>query len=207
MGFLFKNTSRMSKKNGTISVYKEPFAPWQVSVDDCGQTTMYTHAMWVDLFKRQSGLFKNRQVQTILMLGLGAGGQVGTLHKQFLNCALTAVEYDEEMVTLARELGLHKPFPFPEVLLGDAKDVVPQIQKKFDLIIVDLFAGPEPSPLGQDEAFITQLRERLTEHGVLLMNVYQRKEYLPTAQKLFACSDLWKFRLNHLGAFWQNQKD
>lgn len=204
--FFSKHFTRQSNKNGAISVYKTLFSPWQISVDDTGQTTEYTYAMWVHLFKRLRKLFTTRPVQKILMLGLGAGGQIATLHTQFPASSLVVVEYDEEMLALTKELKLYEPHPFPEVLIGDAKDVVPTIQETFDLIIVDLFAGEEPSPLGNDKQFLESLRARLTQDGVLLMNVYKRKEYLETARPLFAHNDTWMFRLNHLGAFWQEQK-
>ncbi len=159
--------------------------------------------MWVDAFKRLRAQLPRKEIKNVLMLGLGAGGQIGTIHKTFPYCTLTVVEYDKEMVQLAHETQLYKPFPFPNVLLGDAKDVVPTIQDSFDLIILDLFAGPEPSSLGHDEQFIQQLRERLTPKGLLLINVYQRAEYLETAKQIFAHSDIWKFQLNNMGAFWQ----
>lgn len=203
MPFFRKHYRRASEKNGAIEVYKDIFGPWEISVDDCGQTTSYTHAMWVSAFKRLRAQLKKTDVKKVLMLGLGAGGQIGTIHKTFPHCALTVVEYDREMVQLAQETGLYKPFPFPTVLLGDAKDVVPTIEDSFDLIILDLFAGPEPSPLGNDAHFIEQLRQRLTPQGLLLINIYKRAEYLETALRLFAHSAVWKFRLNNLGAFWQ----
>ena len=203
MSLFRKYFTRTSEKNGAIQVYKDMFGPWEVSVDDCGQTTSYTYAMWVNAFKRLRTQLPKNNVKKVLMLGLGAGGQIGTINKTFPHCTLTAVEYDKEMVQLAHETQLYKPFPFPNVLLGDAKDVVPTIQDSFDLIILDLFAGPEPSPLGHDEQFIGQLRERLTPKGLLLINVYQRAEYLETAKRLFTNSSLWQFRLNNLGAFWQ----
>lgn len=203
--FFSKRFTRSSKKNGNIFVYKDLFGPWQVSVDNTGQTTQYTYAMWVDLFKRLQPLFKTRQTKRILMLGLGAGGQIATLHDQFPDSSLTVVEYDEEMAALTQELGLYKPHPFPTLLLGDAKDVVPSISEQFDLIIIDLFAGEEPSPLGADEKFLEAIRARLTSRGVLLMNVYKRKEYLETAAKFFENNQIWMFRLNNLGAFWQDR--
>jgi spermidine synthase len=205
MGLFSKLTRRTSDKNGEIIVWKEFLLPWQVSVGDTGQTTVYTHEMWVDAFKR----FRKQHIATdakkILMLGLGAGGEIATIHKYFPDCTLTVVEYDEAMVSLAKELQFYKPHPFPTVLVGDAKDVVHTINDTFDLIILDLFLGEEPSPLGNDPVFIQQLKTLLSPTGVLLINVYKRGEYLEVAKKIFSSSLLWMFRLNHLGAFWPGE--
>jgi spermidine synthase len=204
--FLMKYFTRASTKNGNIAVYKPLLGPWQVSVKDCGQTTLYTNAMWVNAFKRLRPLFHKRRVERVLMLGLGAGGQIKTINEAFPGSALTVVEYDEQMVALARELELYRPYPFPHVILDDAKNAVHALDEQFDLIILDLFDGPEPSPLAEDEVFMTRLMSLLSPQGVMLANVYQRAEYLSLPQQLYANSNIWKFRLNTLGAFWQETK-
>ncbi len=187
-----------SEKNGRILVRRD-FGAWSVYVNDYAQTN---HAMWRDAMKRIRAIKKMRRAPEILMLGLGAGGEIKTLHTFFPECAITAVDYDPQMIELAKKLQLHMPFPFPAVLLGDASQVVPTIKKSFDLIIFDLFLGPEPSPLVKDEQFITALKERLGEGGVLLINVYKRPEYFAVAESVFSQKEIWKYGVNNLGAFW-----
>ncbi len=140
------------------------------------------------------------------MLGLGAGGQVKQIYKQFNPSHFVVVEYDHEMIRLTKELGLYKPFPLPHIVQGDAQEVLVQIRDSFDLIVVDLFHGKDPSPLATNEEFLLSAKKRLTPGGILLINVFEKKEYLQTVKEIFTQSETWKYRYNHLGAFWDNQK-
>jgi spermidine synthase len=200
MKWLFERYVRPSAKNGDITITRD-FGRWQVSAKDCGQTTAYTHAMWIHAYKRLKKKFNLDHIQKILMLGLGAGGEIKLLYKTFPGCDLTVVEYDPAMIELTHELQLYKPYSAPHILVGDAAQVVPHLVESFDLIIVDLFNGPEPSPLSTDEAFVRSLAKRLHKNGIMLCNVYKRIEYLETPRKFFDYAEQWRFRLNHLGAF------
>ncbi len=188
-----------SKKNGRIKAERS-FGKWQVWVDGCGQTTIYTNRMWKDAFTRLA-TFKEQTPKVVLMLGLGAGGGVKLLYKQFPISSITAVEFDPEMIALTKKIKPYAPYPEPEILEGDAAVVVHQLPGGYDLIIVDLFVGPEPSTLCTSKEFIEKLRALLTSTGALIINVNRRPEYLQTAQEAFAHSTVWKFETNTLGAF------
>lgn len=196
--------TRQSEKNERIDIART-FGVWEVVVNNTGQTTPYTHSMWEDAFIRLKK--RGNAARSVLMLGLGAGGQIKQLHQAFPGCTVTVVEYDPEMIRIAGELALHKPFPFPTILQGDARDVVQKLTAQYDLILVDLFHGEEPSPLTHSEPFLQHVRERLSPSGTLIINVYQKKEYLGAAQQIFPNKELWTFRQNHLGAFWYERRE
>lgn len=177
------------------------FGTWYISVNGTGQTTSYTHRMWIKAYKRLLQKLDPTHVRNVLMLGLGAGGEIKLLYQTFPNCQITVVEYDEEMVKLTHEFGFYKPFNPPNILLGDAAEVVPTLTDTYDLIIVDLFNGPEPSPLSTREDFVGALGKRLAPGGHLFFNVYQRPEYLETPKRLFDEHDEWAFEENRLGLF------
>jgi len=200
MKWFFEKYTRPSKKNGTITIVRE-LGKWYISVKGTGQTTSYTHRMWIGAYKRLLQKIDPDQVQKVLMLGLGAGGEIKLLNTTFPNCTITVIEYDEEMVKLTHELGFYKPFSPPNILFGDAAEVVPTLTDTYDLIIVDLFNGPEPSPLSTHENFVRALAKRLAPNGHLFFNVYQRPEYLDTPKELFDEHDEWIFEENHLGLF------
>jgi spermidine synthase len=155
--------------------------------------------MWADAFRRVS-----YHTPRVLLLGLGAGGSIPLLHKQFYNCDITAVEHDPAMVALTRTVGAYKPFPFPYVVEEDASTAVHQLSGLFDIIIIDLFNGPEPSLLATDKAFLQALKKLLSHTGTLLINVYKRPKYLHTARTLFLKANEWKFAENTLGSFTDN---
>jgi len=200
MKWLSEKSTHISDKNGKIEVRRD-FGAWQVIVDGCGQTTSYTRAMWNDAFRRVARFRHASNLKRILILGLGAGGQIRPLHQHFPQCDITAVEHDPTMIGLAWELKLYEPYPFPLIIKGDATEVLQDIPRPFDLIILDLFRGSEPSSLINDEHFIDELRNRLAPQGLLAINVYTKPDYLETAKKIFPWHGLWKFKANYIGLF------
>lgn len=199
MKWLSEHSQYRSLKNGRIDV-RRFLGQWSISVDDCGQTTAYTNAMWRESFAKvaQMGV----HVRSACMLGLGAAGAVPYLHKQFPGCTVTAVEYDSEMIKLAKKLSLNKTFPFPRIIEDDAKSAVATFRESFDLIIVDLFNGPEPSLLIKDEQFISALKDALSSHGVCLVNVFRKQHYLEAPKRFFRYCHEYRYRNNALGIFW-----
>jgi spermidine synthase len=197
MKWFSESQHRASTKNGDVLV-KRTLGMWEVFVKGCGQSTEYTNGMWKDAFKRISN---PHETKPVLMLGLAAGGGIPLLHKQFPHCEITAVEYDPTMISLAQELGLYRPYPFPVVIEGDAAAVVPQLTNQFDLIIVDLFDGPAPSLLCKDSSFLATLQQRMAPRGSVLINVYKESGYLGAAKKTFSSAEIWKYRENTIGLF------
>lgn len=188
-----------SDKNGEIIVRRD-LGVWFISVLDCYQTGPYTHKMWHQALPRARARFP--EISTVLMLGLGAGGEIRTINTYFPDSRLTVMEYDPQMIEIAKSLGLHHPLPFPRVICADAYTEVSKLTESYDLILVDMFSGPEPVAFITDPSFIDALKEHLNEHGVVLVNAHKRPEYLEPYKKAFPhYPDTWLFRLNNLGLF------
>ena len=203
MSWFFEIRERHSDKNGLIRARRD-FGTWNVSVENCGQTSPYLDEMWGDAFNRAEAYFGMQSIKSVLMLGLGAGGEVAKIRKRFPNSKLTVVEYDEEMIALAKELKLYKPAPFPEIICDDAATAVPELKGEYDLIIVDMFKGPAPSALSKDAAFLSALASKLSRTGFMLVNVYKGAELFPHIAKHFLMLKQWKFEFNHIGFFTSN---
>ncbi|MBV9349489.1 MAG: class I SAM-dependent methyltransferase [Patescibacteria group bacterium] len=200
MSWLLEVKKRQSEKNGSITALRR-FGKWTVYVNGCQQTGSEVHAMWKDAFKRVRRRSESGLIQKILMLGLGGGGEVKTLHEFFPDASLTVVEYDPEMITLAKELRLYRPFPFPQVICEDAKTALAKLYEQYDLIILDLFFGPEPSSLATDRSFLATVAGVLAPRGILVANVFRKTEYLSALAKSFDGYDTWRFKWNYLGLY------
>ncbi len=168
--------------------------PLRVAVGGCGQTSAYTHAMWSDALDR----LDMPAAQAILMLGLGAGGEIRQLYERFPSSHITALEYDPAMIALTKELKLYSPHPEPAVLQGDAADIIPTLTGPYDIIMLDLFDGPEPSLLCTNPEFMESLKKLLSPKGVLFINVYKRAEYLKEANRIYVSCRQWQYGDNHL---------
>lgn len=204
--WFFERRLIRSRMNGLIDA-RRVFGQWQVWVNGCQQTGGYVHAMWKDALSRIRTLRPAAATsRNILMLGLGGGGEIQQIYRHFPACRISAVEHDKEMISLAEELALWRPFPPPRIIADDAAEALASLEERFDLIIVDIFRGPEPSPLLQDERFLKALRAHLSDSGIVLANVYEKGEYLDTLQKFFGNGTAWTFRLNRLGLFSKSKK-
>jgi SAM-dependent methyltransferase len=192
-----------SEKNGVI-VATRRWGRWQVTVDGCEQTGREVHAMWEHALAEAVAHRGIQPVKNVLMLGLGGGGEIKNIYEHFPGAKLTVVEYDPAMIELARSLSLYRPFPFPRIICENAAETLAGMSEKFDLVIVDIFKGPEPSPLITDRRFLDGLRRVLADAGLLLVNAYRRPEYLEFPRPLLTQVAAWRFQWNHLGLYIKN---
>lgn len=197
--WVLQKFSRPSEKNGSIAV-SQSLGQWSVVVRGCEQTTPYTNAMWADAFSRVCQE-SAAPIRRVLMLGLGAGGALKEMYKQFVGCTITAIEHDPQMILLAEDLALYKPYPKPTFVQADAADALASLEGEFDLIVVDLFTGEEPPAFIAQELFIAAVAKRLTSAGHLLVNAYKRAEYLDAIESAYGSSRRWTYRYNFLGLF------
>lgn len=109
------------------------------------------------------GLPVNRDA---LLIGLG----VGYVATQLKNKGITTdtIEIDPAVADAAQQSFGFKPTG--AFLVGDGRYEIRNLNKKYDLIIHDCFTGgAEPTHLLTHEMF-TQLKNLMTEHGVLALN-------------------------------------
>src|SRR3989338_72479 len=195
--WIFERKEFVSEKNGII-VCQRTLGRWHVSVNGTGQTSAYTTNMWRRALRH---IPKKTPIRTVLVLGLGAGGDIEPISKRFPDCRITSIEYDPIMIELADKLHLFTSEHHPTIICGDARAVLPTLTQKFDLILLDIFCGKDPSPLIEDAHFIAEIQHVLAPNGYLMANVYRKYEYLKTIGDTLSCYETWQYKLNHLGLF------
>ena len=197
MKFFYKSREYHSEKNGIIRCQRI-LGKWWVSVNGIGQTTPYVKAVWKKALRR---LPKKKSVKKVLLLGLGAGGQIGLIYHRFPYCRITAVEWDPIMVKIGEELNFLKSFKRPLIIIDDALNILPRLQEKFDLILVDLFSGQEPAPILYSRPFIESVRDKLESDGYLLINAFRNPELLEIFDRILSRISSWRFSKNKLALF------
>lgn len=197
MSWLYETFRQPSEKNGLI-VGRRSFGVWSVTVDGYDQSTPYIRTMWRRALKRVP---RHPVVRQVLLLGLGAGSIVRDLHRRFPGCRVTAIEWDPEMVALSRRLQAYPPTEAPEVLVGDALEIVPKLGRTFDLIVFDLYRGQNPEPRIAGAAFQQALRDHLAPHGSLLMNVFKTRSLFDATDAFFSRHRTWQYQFNHLALY------
>jgi spermidine synthase len=110
----------------------------------------------------------NNKPETSLLLGLGGGVLANELSNQ--NIKVTAVELDERITEVAKNY-FHLN-PAIEIIQDDARHALYKLNKKFDLVFLDLFhAETTPSHVMSLESF-TKIKSLLSEKGMIVINTY-----------------------------------
>jgi spermidine synthase len=110
----------------------------------------------------------------LLVLGMGAGGSIQATRAVVPEIEIDAVEIDPEVVRVAGEFfGLPQNDPKLRVHIADARPWLAEHEAKSDLVNIDLFQGGPYVPFYLTTVEFFQLvRSRMTEEGVLMVNVY-----------------------------------
>jgi len=139
------------------------------------QTTRKEGASWsgfyTDEFALGAALVPAR---SMLALGMGAGGAIASTIAVAPNIRIDAVEIDPKVVEVAvRFFGLPADGKNLTVHVADARPWLASHGSRYDLVQVDLYQGGPYTPFYLiTEEFFDQVRSRIAEDGLLMMNVY-----------------------------------
>ncbi|GLB51844.1 spermidine synthase [Neptunitalea chrysea] len=110
------------------------------------------------------------KIESILILGLGAGSVIETLQKLNYNNTITAVEIDPLMITIAKEEFGIANSDTTTIIKADAFEFLKQHQHSFDLIIIDLFIDTEVPNLVYESEFLVNLKNSINTNGWFIFN-------------------------------------
>lgn len=192
---IYKRYKLQSEKNGTI-VVQWLFGNPRVYAGGSQQSGPYVDGLWRDAVQR---LPKNTEVKTILALGLGGACAWPMLDKQFPNAQVTVVEWDEVMVGLAKSFKRWKREP--EIIVGDVCEVLPTLNRQFDLILDDAFYGYTPEVRVGDPACAEALASVLAPRGHCIVNVSETHSLIDALKHSLKCKDSWLYRENTVAMF------
>lgn len=203
MSWFYEQKEYSSEKNGLIRCTRL-LGQWYVRVGGYDQTTPYIRTMWKRALRRvprQSG------VKQVLLLGLGAGGVINNIRRRFPHCRITIVEWDPVMLGIAEKLRLFVRDDRTTIIVDDAACAIPALASfSFDVIIVDLFRGSEPSSALATSAFVSELARLLNSRGYLLLNVFKKQELFSLFDEAVLRYASWRYRYNRLALYrpWGN---
>jgi len=127
------------------------------------------------------------EIHEVLILGLGLGSIPYLLEKiEGKNYDYTAIEIDEEIISLASEYALPRLQSSIEVVCADAESYVMQSDRQWDMITMDIFQGLAIPERMLELFFMEELKELLAPGGVLIMNcMAETKEAREKSQLFF----------------------
>jgi hypothetical protein len=194
MGWLYEAFSLPSKKNTAIKCTRR-FGSWEVVGGGFFQSSDYVTKMW----KRAISRVPREGIRRILVLGLGGGGCIAPLCKRFPRAKITAIEWDPIMVEAAYRMGMYGKKP--DILVGDARRLVPELSGMFDLILGDIFQGSEPFQTLRDAEFFASVTAKLEREGYFILNGFRNPEIFGVARQVMGEHRNWRFRYNRLALF------
>ncbi len=157
-----------------------PFGERLLASDATEQSGPYMNGVWRTVLRALPSSFSP---QTILVLGVGLGGNLPLLHKRFPQAQITAVEWDEHLLTKTQER--HKFLrPWVEYHCGDAAKWIHDSSDRFDLVIVDLFTGKDVASCVRDDHFISALVQKTK--AIVCINVYTHQDVLEKYDNAFS---------------------
>jgi len=116
-------------------------------------------------------------LKNILLLGLGGGSVIKTLRKDFhYQNTITALDIDPVIISIAqKEFDIIEDQKL-EILCTDAQQFMLKNNKKFDLIIIDLFVDTEIPDSFFSESFWTNIIKATGKKGSVLFNASLHKK-------------------------------
>lgn len=127
------------------------------------------HTVFDEAFKKIE--IENRQINNCLLLGLGGGSVLDLLINKFqIHCPFSVVEHDAKVVELARKYFGLDNYKDIEINITDAFKYVKSCNKKFDLIIIDLYDDLNVPEQAHNKEFVTDIKNILETKGLVMFN-------------------------------------
>lgn len=117
---------------------------------------------------------KLSNVKNVLVLGAALGSAVQIMNKRGYTPDFVLIENDEQVIEWAEEW-LFDYQGNIEMIKSDAEDYLHRNNRKFNLLIVDLFVGRVVPSFVTTQAFIENCRSHISEGGSFALNYIIQK--------------------------------
>lgn len=110
-------------------------------------------------------------LQSVLVLGMGGGCVVDSLrNKYFYYGPILGVELDPVVIEIAEKEFNITQYDNVEIVQADAKRFLPKHNKKYDLIIIDVFIDIKVPKKFYSPKFWKKIEDKVNENGFVLFN-------------------------------------
>ncbi len=176
-----------SSINGEIKVVRDLAWGTHVVVEGLTQSGGIARDVWKLPLKK----IKTKEIKDCLILGLGAGGIVSLVKKQWPGVKITGVEIDPVMVKLGKK---YFRLGGVDIEVGDAKEYVEKNEGKvkFDLILVDTYLGNNYPRELESKRYLMGIKKLVTKEGIVVFNrLYSGKNRSLAAKFLKKIEDVF----------------
>lgn len=177
-----------SKYNGNIRVVKSLGLGTYIQANGLTQSGGIVETFWKQTLRKVKTITlrdKKLEVKNVLILGLGGGTLVNLIHKSWPTVIITGVDIDPLIVDLGIKY-LKLDTDKVKIVIGDVSNLpnLPNFpNRKFDLIIVDLYNGDQFPKQFETDKFIQLVRCHLASNGIIIFNRLYYKDKIELAEK------------------------
>lgn len=111
--------------------------------------------------------------RSMLVLGLGGGTMTKYLRSYFPKARIVSIEFDEAVVSLAREHFGFEPDENMELAVMDGRRYLSKTDQTYDIVFLDAFHGDYIPFHLMTREFLSLVRSRLAPGGVVVSNTWQ----------------------------------
>ncbi|MES2618834.1 MAG: fused MFS/spermidine synthase [Bacteroidota bacterium] len=146
-------------------------------------------------------ILKKQSVNSVLMLGLGAGSAIEILHKKCpVTPVITAIEYDEDIVKIACEDFNIQRFKQLKLIVADAFQWLNNNTTTYDLIIDDIFVDDTIPEQCFNADYLNRIANSLNPGGIYFRNMMnlstqQTVSYQQLVNAAFSSVDVMKVKV------------
>lgn len=145
---------------------------------------------------------KLSNVKEVLLLGTGLASAVHMLSKRGHYPAYTLIEHDNIVLDLAKEY-LPKGVDNVEAYCTDALSFMNVNEKKYDLLIVDIFDGRVAPEFVTSESFLLKCRQSLNSDGIFVLNYIINgyplwEDAIETIKTVFPDTEVLEYQINRV---------
>ena len=164
---------RKSEYNGPLTVVKDIFYGTYIIGGGLPQSGGLAEIIWRNSLRK----IKDRDIKSVLILGLGGGGIAKIARKNWPECKIAGVDIDPVIVDLGKKY-LKLDEQNVEIKIQDVNKF--KTTKKFDLVCVDTYQGDQFPTEFASEEFAKRVKSYLTKNGIAVFN----RLYGPEDRKL-----------------------
>lgn len=176
--YLFPRTvvKTSSQYNRDIRVVEEALT-YKLLVNGATETGPYIRKLLLYAFKKFN-ISKEKNVKTILVLGVAGGTIIHTLHNMYPQAQITGVDIDDVMIGLGKKYFGLNTISNLILIKADAKVYIQRRQKDtFDCIVIDLFIGREIPQFVKSIDFLHRVKKLLSPSGFVFINYLKELEF------------------------------
>ncbi len=172
-----------SRYNKDIRILEES-GKYKLLCNGARESGAYIALLWRYAF-RKLRVTQVSKPQKILVLGVAGGTVIHMLHKAYPESRITGVDIDAVILDIGKtHFGLGALPRFRSVCRDARKFVSAYKGVRFDLVVVDIYVGPDVPDFVLTSKFERNVKKLLSQNGFVLINYLRQPGYEEKAVKL-----------------------